>query len=55
MKSPLDTKKLQQLCEAVIRDSKEYNEGTIPKAQDEAWASLINESLPELQIFILEK
>ena len=55
MKSPLNTRKLQALCEAVARDSKGYNEGTIPKAQDEDWARLTYESLPALEAFISEE
>jgi len=54
MKSPLDTKKLQKLCESVARDARGYNEGTTAKSQDDSWARLGNESLPELQAFISE-
>lgn len=54
MKSPLDTGRLQKLCEAVVRDLKGYNKATIPKAQDESWAQLTYGSLPELEAFFLE-
>ena len=55
MKSPLDPKKLQLLCEAVVRDTKGINEGTIPKAQDQDWARLMYESLPTLVAFLSER
>lgn len=48
----LDVKMLQKLCEAVVRDAKAYNEGKIPKAMDEDWSRLVNESLPELEAFL---
>ena len=35
MKSPLDPKKLQLLCEAVVRNTKAINdESALPKSQD---------------------
>ena len=49
----LDTQKLQLLCAAVLLDVTGYNEGTIPKAQDDCWASLVNGSLPALKAFLL--
>ena len=55
MATPLDTQKLQLLCAAVLRDVTGYNEGTIPKAKDESWASLVNESLPALEEFLSAK
>jgi len=54
MKQPLDTVRLQKLCEAVARDTKGYNEGKIPKAQDESWAQLGYDSLPALVEFLSE-
>ncbi len=51
-RKPLDTRKLQALCAAVVRDAKGYNEGTIPKAQDEDWTRLTYESLPALEAFL---
>lgn len=52
MKKPLDTKKLQELCEAVARNCDGCNNGTIPKAQDEEWAELVNGTLPALRKFL---
>lgn len=55
MKSPLNTKLLQTLCEAVVRDTTCFNESPNPKAQDDAWARLSYESLPQLQEFFAEQ
>lgn len=51
-RKPLDTRKLQALCAAVVRDASGYNDGTIPKAQDESWAALTHGSLPALEAFL---
>lgn len=48
----LNTQELQRLCEAVVRDANGYNNGKIPKAQDESWAQLCEDSLPALEKFI---
>lgn len=50
--APLDTRMLQTLCEAVVRDVSGYHDSEIPKAQDDAWARLEEESLPALEAFI---
>ena len=50
MSKPLDTKKLKELCEAVIRDI--GNDSDVPMAKDWGWARLVNESLPELREFL---
>jgi len=46
----LDTSKLKELCEAVIRDI--GNEGDIPMGLDWGWANLGHKSLPELRKFL---
>ncbi len=48
----LNTKKLKELCQNVVRDI--GNENDIPKSLDEGWARLCYESLPELKEFFLE-
>jgi hypothetical protein len=51
MKKVLDTKKLKELCEAVIRDI--GNDGDVPIGLDWGWANLTRESLPNLTTFII--
>lgn len=52
MSKPLDTKKLKELCEAVIRDI--GSDTSIPLAADWNWARLEHESLPELENFLAD-
>ncbi len=47
----LDTKKLKELCESVIRDI--GNDGDVAMAQDWGWANMCYESLPKLKSFLL--
>ena len=48
----LDTKKLEDLCERVVRKCREINGDALPMAKDWAWAELTHEALPDLLKYI---
>lgn len=51
MNGTINTKELQKLCEAVVRDLQCYNYSDISMAQDWAWANFESASLPALEKF----
>ena len=50
MNGTLDPQKLKSLCQAVIRDC--GNDTDLPKAKDDDWSRLVNESLPALENYL---
>lgn len=50
---PLDTKKLQELAEYIVRKCKEFDdENGIPMAKDWAWAELTEIAIPNLEKYL---
>ena len=55
MKQPLDSRKLQTLCERVVRVCKGVHGDALPIAKDHCWAELGHSAIPELLEFLLEE
>ncbi|MBE3139178.1 MAG: hypothetical protein IMZ53_01190 [Thermoplasmata archaeon] len=53
MEKTLDTKRLKELCGAIIRDIDLDND--VPIGLDWGWANLTNRSLPDLEKFLSEQ
>ncbi len=54
MSEPIDTKKLQALCERVARKCEGIDGDALPIAKDHKWAELVHDALPELTAFIFQ-